>query len=571
MKLEQSFEVPRRLKQVWRALVDVEQVAPCLPGAAVTGRNDDGSYAGTFSVRIGPTSASYAGRLVMEAVDESTHTATLYAAGNDRRGQGGAKATIISTVSPSAEGGARVSVNTEYHITGRLARFGRGGMIEDISERLLREFANRLQASLAASGVSAETLSVGNGGGNGTADHSVEAPSVAEAGVAAASDAVEGSSAGEPGVAAEPAAVEGSSAGEPGVAAEPAAVEGSDEAVTSEFDAVPAAPESEAVPADFSPADASVPGSPPVADEFPVADELPVADESAMADELPVADNTTAAQPEPAPPTADGPTPAEEIPPPVTAAGNGLATGSVFGEDGLMGSEGAASDGPTEPEPEPEPEPAVSEETSVSPAAEGPAVEAVETPEPIPAPADAEDGLPVEPSDVAPRPAVPPAGESAPVEPHWPAAATPWDAGETSPSALDPDDGSFEEAALSGDPSAPPPPWPPAPSQAEPGAPEPPPWPAPRAAEPEIVAPAPIEPKPEPVASVDPWTPSEPPSAPEFAAEVSAPEPVPAHDDLSSDQPPPVADVSETPELAMPVEPAEPVESAMPVEPAGAS
>src|SRR5947209_4890978 len=121
MRLEQSFEVAAPIDQVWRALVDVEHVAPCLPGAAVTGRNEDGSYAGTFSVRIGPTSASYAGKLVMEAVDESTHTATLYAAGNDRRGQGGAKATIISTVSPSPAGGARVSVNTEYHITGRLA------------------------------------------------------------------------------------------------------------------------------------------------------------------------------------------------------------------------------------------------------------------------------------------------------------------------------------------------------------------------------------------------------------------------------------------------------------------
>ena len=61
MKLEQSFEVDLPLDQVWEALVDVERVVPCLPGAVVTGRNDDGSYNGTFTIKIGPTTASYAG------------------------------------------------------------------------------------------------------------------------------------------------------------------------------------------------------------------------------------------------------------------------------------------------------------------------------------------------------------------------------------------------------------------------------------------------------------------------------------------------------------------------------
>jgi carbon monoxide dehydrogenase subunit G len=150
MKLEQSFEVAAPLERVWRTLVDVEHVAPCLPGAAVTGRNDDGSYNGTFTVKIGPTTASYTGRLEMESIDEASHTATMQAQGTDKRGQGGAKATIFSRLAPADGAGTRVEVVTDYHITGRLARFGRGGMIEDISERLLREFAKRLQSSLAA-------------------------------------------------------------------------------------------------------------------------------------------------------------------------------------------------------------------------------------------------------------------------------------------------------------------------------------------------------------------------------------------------------------------------------------
>ena len=149
MKLEQSFEVSAPLERVWQTLIDVEHVAPCLPGAAVTGRNDDGSYNGTFTVKIGPTTASYTGRLEMENVDESSHTATMQAQGTDKRGQGGAKATILSRLAPvDGQDATRVEVVTDYHITGRLARFGRGGMIEDISERLLREFAKRLQISL---------------------------------------------------------------------------------------------------------------------------------------------------------------------------------------------------------------------------------------------------------------------------------------------------------------------------------------------------------------------------------------------------------------------------------------
>jgi len=150
MKLEQSFEVAAPIERVWETLIDVEHVAPCLPGAAVTGRNDDGSYNGTFTIKIGPTTASYTGKLEMEQVDAGSHTATMQAQGSDRRGQGGAKATIISRLSPAGEGSTRVDVDTDYHITGKLARFGRGGMIEDISQRLLREFAARLQASLLA-------------------------------------------------------------------------------------------------------------------------------------------------------------------------------------------------------------------------------------------------------------------------------------------------------------------------------------------------------------------------------------------------------------------------------------
>jgi carbon monoxide dehydrogenase subunit G len=147
MKLEQSFEVKAPIDQVWDVLIDLERVAPCLPGAAITERDDEGTYHGTFQVKLGPTTAAYRGQIRIEDVDEASHIATLKAHGSDKRGQGGANATIVNKLFET-DGGTRVEAHTDFTITGRLARFGRGGMIEDISNRLMREFAQCLQAGL---------------------------------------------------------------------------------------------------------------------------------------------------------------------------------------------------------------------------------------------------------------------------------------------------------------------------------------------------------------------------------------------------------------------------------------
>jgi carbon monoxide dehydrogenase subunit G len=148
MKLEQSFEVAAPIDQVWHALNDLERVAPCLPGAAITDHDEDGTYHGTFQVKLGPTTAAYRGTIKIESADESTHTATLKARGTDKRGQGGASATIVNTLSEH-DGGTTVEAVTDFTITGRLARFGRGGMMEDISNRLMRDFATCLSSRLA--------------------------------------------------------------------------------------------------------------------------------------------------------------------------------------------------------------------------------------------------------------------------------------------------------------------------------------------------------------------------------------------------------------------------------------
>jgi carbon monoxide dehydrogenase subunit G len=318
MKLEQSFTVTAPVEQVWAMLIDVERVAPCLPGAEITGQTPDGAYEGTFSVRLGPATASYNGSLKMDSLDEAARTATMHARGTDKRGQGGANATIVSTLRQEGDE-TTVDVATDFTITGRLARFGRGGMIEDISKRLMRDFAQCLQATLAAE------------------QEAGVAPAAAAAPEAAAADEPPAAAADEPAAAAveEPAAAEPlgtgeAAAAEPASAAEPFGTE----------DAAAAASEDEPL----QPAQAPWPPRRPDAEEAPeppptepLAAAEPLSDEELLPDDDPFAAEPTAPQPEapateplappaPAPAAEEPAAPAEPPPAPEPAAPR---TGSI--------------------------------------------------------------------------------------------------------------------------------------------------------------------------------------------------------------------------------------------------
>lgn len=155
MKLEHSFEVEAPLDRVWETMIDVERVAPCLPGAEITEAGEGGVYGGTFTVKLGPTTAAYAGKLELADVDETAHSVRMLASGRDKRGQGSAKATIDSSM--SADGATTtVEVHTDFTLTGRLARFGRGGMIEDVSNRLVGDFVTCLKATIEPAGDAGE-------------------------------------------------------------------------------------------------------------------------------------------------------------------------------------------------------------------------------------------------------------------------------------------------------------------------------------------------------------------------------------------------------------------------------
>src|SRR3954451_25448105 len=108
MKLENEFTVPASIGEAWQVLLDVERVAPCLPGAVVEPAGDDGEFNGTMTVKIGPITARYKGSVRIQEADEPGRRAVMRAQAKDARGQGSAAATITSTMEETGEGGTKV-------------------------------------------------------------------------------------------------------------------------------------------------------------------------------------------------------------------------------------------------------------------------------------------------------------------------------------------------------------------------------------------------------------------------------------------------------------------------------
>jgi carbon monoxide dehydrogenase subunit G len=145
MKLRNEFIVAAPLEQTWETLLDLPRVASALPGATIE-PGGNGEHRGSMRLKIGPVTAEYAGTARLEDVDEDAHVASFHVQGSG--GQGTAAATITNRVE-EAEGGTRVIVETDLRVTGRAAAFGRG-LIEDVSARMLAEFARRLESEILA-------------------------------------------------------------------------------------------------------------------------------------------------------------------------------------------------------------------------------------------------------------------------------------------------------------------------------------------------------------------------------------------------------------------------------------
>lgn len=147
MELHHEFTVPVPVDDAWRALLDIERVAPCMPGATVEDY-DGKTVNGSVKVKVGPITVTYKGTAVFEEQDESAHRMVLIASGRETRGQGTARATVTGTLTAQDGGGTAVSVRTDLTVTGRPAQFGRGVMAE-VGDRIVGRFAQNLAEQLA--------------------------------------------------------------------------------------------------------------------------------------------------------------------------------------------------------------------------------------------------------------------------------------------------------------------------------------------------------------------------------------------------------------------------------------
>lgn len=194
MKIENTVEVDAPLDRVWALVNDIPRVAPCMPGAALTGVLDDGTYEGTVAVKLGPLRMSYKGKVTVQEVDEANHSARLAASGKDTKGAGTARASVETRLESAGDTRTRLHVTSDVQLTGKVASFGRGGAINDVATRLFGQFADCLRATLEAESTPA-AAGTAEAAGAGAAGTGAEAGAGTEAGAGAEAAGVAGAGA----------------------------------------------------------------------------------------------------------------------------------------------------------------------------------------------------------------------------------------------------------------------------------------------------------------------------------------------------------------------------------------
>lgn len=156
MEITNDIVVDAPLDKVWTYMLDVPNLAPCLPGAELTGDDGEGTYDGKVVARLGPVKLNFSGKARIVSTNEATHTLVLHAAGAEDKGKGTADMMLTATLVPAGGGRTTMKVVQDLTISGAAAQFGRG-MIADVTSVLMRSFAECLQ------------FNINNQGGGGTA------------------------------------------------------------------------------------------------------------------------------------------------------------------------------------------------------------------------------------------------------------------------------------------------------------------------------------------------------------------------------------------------------------------
>jgi carbon monoxide dehydrogenase subunit G len=163
MRFENTFAVEAPVDEVYATLLDLEKVAPAMPGAQVTEKVGDDAYKVAIKVKLGPMTMNYRGDVEIREKDPDAHTATLHVKAREARGQGTATADVTQRLTEE-DGGTRATIEAEVQLAGKAAAMGRG-LIEDVSAKLVDQFAQNLSSMLSEGRAEAPAAAAANGGG----------------------------------------------------------------------------------------------------------------------------------------------------------------------------------------------------------------------------------------------------------------------------------------------------------------------------------------------------------------------------------------------------------------------
>jgi uncharacterized protein len=153
MEIENEFDVPAPIDHVWTYLLDVERVAPCMPGAELTEVVDDHTWKGKVNMKLGPVSLAFAGTVTMQERDDQAKRIVLAAKGMEQKGKGAANASVTSWLE-QGDGVTNVKMRADIHLTGTVAQLSRG-LLPEVSRKLTQQFADCLLQSMGAAEVRA--------------------------------------------------------------------------------------------------------------------------------------------------------------------------------------------------------------------------------------------------------------------------------------------------------------------------------------------------------------------------------------------------------------------------------
>jgi carbon monoxide dehydrogenase subunit G len=151
--IENEFRATAPVEELWAFLLDVERIAPCMPGAELTETVDDRTWKGRVSMKFGPVAMVFAGTVVLQGRDDAAHRVVLSAKGMEQKGKGAANASVTSWLEPAGDGASVVKMRADISLTGAAAQLSRG-LMPEVSRKLTQQFADCLEQTLEADAAS---------------------------------------------------------------------------------------------------------------------------------------------------------------------------------------------------------------------------------------------------------------------------------------------------------------------------------------------------------------------------------------------------------------------------------